>query len=184
MVNGRAALIEANQRVNAMIRAAGIGGEQGLAKVAINVLRIIKVELSNPGTGTLYYVRRSSRTGNLYLSATPPVLVMNGVGTHRASAPGQPPASWMGIYRRSWFFDVGVDSKGPWSMVATADERGPWLEFGTSRMRPRPHVRPAVMRAYAMIRETLVAEIVKRQEEAIRAMYAKGSGAISNMRGL
>jgi hypothetical protein len=76
-------------------------------------------------------------SGRVYPSAT-------GRGTHRASAPGEPPAPDTTSYRESW--DVTqVDPTGLAWIVFTPDERGPWLEYGTTNMQPRPHALPAAV---------------------------------------
>jgi hypothetical protein len=74
----------------------------------------------------------------------------------------------------------GADELGAYSEVGTADKRGPWLEFGTRYMRPRPHVRPAVLKTTVMIREIVVSAIVENQEKMLArlAVTAKTLGDI------
>ncbi len=82
-----------------------------------------------------------------------------GKKTHRASMPGQPPAIDLGHLRTSITGDVtvkagnvigkvGVDddyiaAKAP---VGTDIKYGLYLEVGTSKMAPRPYLRPALKR--------------------------------------
>jgi HK97 gp10 family phage protein len=86
--------------------------------------------------------------------------------THRASTPGQPPAIDTGTLRASIMNDVsvkagnvtgrvGVDedyiaAKAP---VGTDVNYGLYLEVGTSRMSPRPYLRPALKRTRRKVNE-------------------------------
>lgn len=61
-------------------------------------------------------------------------------GSHQASAPGEAPAIDTFEYGQS--IKVESDSDG-FATIGTDSEIGPWLEFGTSKMAPRPHFQPA-----------------------------------------
>ena len=102
----------------------------------------IKRLLSQPGTGRLY-------------------------GTHRASAPGNPPAVDTGTYRGSWRNRILASGAGlHGGEIYTTQERGPWLENGTARMAARPHAGPTAEH----VRETLpkfVGAAIKRMEGAL-----------------
>lgn len=76
-------------------------------------------------------------SGRVYPSAT-------GSGTHRASAPGEPPAPDTGSYRASWDAAKTRPDGLAW-IVFTRDKRGPWLEYGTTKIAPRPHALPATV---------------------------------------
>ena len=76
-------------------------------------------------------------SGRVYPSAT-------GAGTHRASAPGEPPAPDTGSYRASWDVQKITPDGLSW-IVFTPDKRGPWLEYGTTKIAPRPHALPATV---------------------------------------
>lgn len=85
------------------------------------------------------------------------------------SVPGEPPGLRTGGLRLSYNYDVS--SSGPFRMVLSigsdAATRRPitgepvdyakFLEFGTSTMAPRPHLRPAVAIVLPMIAPTLKA---------------------------
>ena len=61
--------------------------------------------------------------------------------THRASAPGQPPASDTGVLAES----IAVET-GPTGLTATVESRAEYsehLEHGTDNIAPRPFMRPA-----------------------------------------
>lgn len=60
---------------------------------------------------------------------------------HQASAPGQPPANLTGLLQRS----IDFEQRGWDQMLFGARaEYAPYLELGTSRIDPRPFLRPAV----------------------------------------
>lgn len=90
--------------------------------------------------------------------------------THVASAPGQPPAIREGIYRDSWQSTPPVDQGGVVRaavvnsvMVGEADQYplGLLLEDGTYKMRPRPHIRIALVKARSKI-QALLNRAIKR----------------------
>ena len=72
---------------------------------------------------------------------------------YRASADGEPPAVREGRYRESWQYtpavrtDIGWSAFGFTDLMVGAYVLGELLEWGTSRMGPRPHVRPGIERA-------------------------------------
>ena len=61
---------------------------------------------------------------------------------HRASAPGEPPASDIGALVQS----IGVPTPVAGALavdIAVSAKHASYLEFGTTRMAPRPFIRPA-----------------------------------------
>ena len=65
-------------------------------------------------------------------------------GKHQASAPGETPAVDTGILVNSINTElVSSSATEAWSQVGTGVEYAEPLEFGTSRMKPRPFMRPA-----------------------------------------
>jgi hypothetical protein len=67
--------------------------------------------------------------------------------THQASAPGESPATDLGRLRASINYAIAVDSIGLYSWVGTNVSYAGYLERGTSRMAPRPYLRPALFAA-------------------------------------
>ena len=132
------ALRVAEQRMHHVVEAAAV------------LLRDAVVETMDPGP---------PRTGEEY-----PIPGTSNA-TYTASAPGEPPAIREGIYRDSWQFSPAVPQGDvirarAFTALTTEDGKhllGEILEFGTHKMAPRPHVRPAMETA-----RPAVAELVQR----------------------
>jgi HK97 gp10 family phage protein len=75
-----------------------------------------------------------------------------------------PPAMRTGELRQS--YKVLEDSAG--GVTFGSDKKyAPFLEFGTRRMRPRPHVRPVVKEMQVRANEVIAAAIIRRQRETV-----------------
>lgn len=94
-----------------------------LARRAIQVERRVKQSLKQPGRGRTY------RRGGV---------------THRASAPGDPPATDLGRLAAATTHELGRDARGLVAYVGSNYRVQLYLELGTRRMAPRPHLRPAL----------------------------------------
>lgn len=71
---------------------------------------------------------------------------------HQASAPGQAPATDRGQLASSY----RTRKVGPGAYrVGSSLKKAPALEFGTRRMRPRPHLRPAFSRGKERLRKRM-----------------------------
>lgn len=92
-----------------------------LTRIAIKVERRAKQLASTPGRGRVYGRRK-----------------------HRASAPGQGPAVDTGRLRSSISHEVGKVGTTIVARVGTDVEYAKYLELGTSKMAPRPFLRPAL----------------------------------------
>lgn len=82
--------------------------------------------------------------------------------TYVASAPGQAPASPTKRYRNSWrtskvarHDDELVCSAYSKAKASDGHPLGDYLEHGTTKMRPRPHIRVAIQRARERIRQII-----------------------------
>jgi HK97 gp10 family phage protein len=78
-------------------------------------------------------------------------------GRHRASAPGEAPASDTGRLVQS----IRVEHKGLRGSVIVGADYGLALERGTSRMRPRPFMTRAMKNSVKKIEAIIAAEIRK-----------------------
>ena len=72
-------------------------------------------------------------------------------GSHTSSAPGQSPANWTGKLLSS----IKVQKMKGISFVYVTAKYAEFLEFGTSKMRPRPFIIPAFIKTKRMIQDKL-----------------------------
>ena len=95
-----------------------------MLKSAIDVRNAVLVKLSGGRTGKLYRVPATKRM-------------------YRASAAGEAPATRLGHLRASYKYIVkgkGVNSEG---VVGSDLDYSHYLEYGTAKIKPRPHLKPA-----------------------------------------
>lgn len=93
--------------------------------------------LKGPKTGRIYRVGKRGRT-------------------HQASAPGETPAVMTGRLRRSIKRQLIKERDAAYRVRITWNATYmKFLEFGTSRMRPRPSVRRALRMLYSQMREIM-----------------------------
>lgn len=124
------------------------GSIDGSSKEIIEAIRIQLPERAYRGANELRNsaldILTGQRSGRMY-------------GGHRASAPGEPPATWSGVFKNAWH----PRSLGGGSTFISRIENGVfyagWLENGTpgGQMAPRPHHKaiqehatPRIMRIY------------------------------------
>lgn len=107
-------------------RQLGIVVRRAIAQSGVAFQREVKRLVNRPGTGRVY----KKPSGRL----------------HQASAPGEPPAKDTGDYGRSIQLDARKlkHKTRPSVRVGTLSDKGPWLEFGTLRIKRRPHFRPTI----------------------------------------
>lgn len=117
-------------RIDAQALARYINGPGGdvakdLTRRAIRVETEAKRLLHQPGKGRTYTKSNPRRV-------------------HRASAPGAPPATDLGLLAASIRHAIGGDSRGIYAQIGTGLRKGRWLELGTRKMAPRPFLRRAL----------------------------------------
>lgn len=71
--------------------------------------------------------------------------------TYTASAPEEAPAVRLGALRQSYEWELQGKGAHARAIIGTRIKYSTWLEFGTSRMAPRPHLRVAFKRKRAEI---------------------------------
>ena len=119
-------------------------------------------ELSHPGHGRYYKIGKKRKQYRSFTRKTGRFVEFFAKhGKHRSSLPGEPPAVWTSAYRDSWDFrasrsgsDVDVYFGSPlYRVYGRRLEWGGEHRRGTTRIyiAPRPHLRPAVRRALAII---------------------------------
>lgn len=84
---------------------------------------------------------------------------------HIASSPGNPPAVDTGRLRASITHRLEWEAGGAAAYVGTSVEYARHLEFGTSKMEPRPFLRPAVLINRQKIAETIAKGIAAAMKE-------------------
>ena len=115
-----------------MSRVTITGSIDGSSKEIIEAIKLQLPERAYRGANELrnsaLYILQGQRSGRMY-------------GGHQASAPGEPPAAWSGVFRNAW----QPRSYGGGSSFTSRIENGVfyagWLENGTpgGQMAPRPH---------------------------------------------
>lgn len=123
-----------------IIAAARRGAMKGVIQGA-NIVRneILRLILNTPKTGRVYRTR--------------------GV-LHKASAPGEPPASDTGELVRG--ISVVVDPATVSARVVSSSPQARPLEYGTNRMEPRPHMRIGMENVRTEV-EAIIAEEVRKE---------------------
>ena len=94
---------------------------------------VVRGTAQNIRTKAIKSVQRGPKTGKVYEKTDPN-------RTHRASAPGQAPATDTGRLASS--IQANIDGKR--AEVVADTEYAAWLEFGTQKMEARPFLVPAL----------------------------------------
>ena len=132
------------------------GIRDGLVETQLVLARVVRGMLSKPGTGRIYRIGKGRPNGRN----------LRAKGLHRASAPGQPPAVNTNRLRASWSVSSSGRNLGLTRISALASDEGfilprirsnsigfefgsnvpyaKYLEFGTSRVRRRPYLKPSM----------------------------------------
>lgn len=132
-----------------IFRAAQRGIIVGTERTRSEAIRLI---LDTPKTGWLYFRAGISKVSKSGASFS---------GGHRASAPGEAPASDTGTLVSR--INVDYSRLGELvGIVRSSAEHAPYLEYGTAKMEPRPHMRPALANQQRNINRA-VAEEIRRE---------------------
>lgn len=110
---------------------------KALAEFSINADKeladVVRGTAQNIRTHAIKSIQRGTKSGIEYQKYSPR-------RKHRASAPGEAPATDTGRLANS----IQADIQGKQATVFTNLEYAPWLEFGTQEMEPRPFMVPAM----------------------------------------
>jgi len=110
---------------------------KALAEFGINADKeladVVRGTAQNIRTHAIKSIQRGTKSGIEYQKYSPR-------RKHRASAPGEAPATDTGRLANS----IQADIQGKQATVFTNLEYAPWLEFGTQEMEPRPFMVPAM----------------------------------------
>ena len=77
---------------------------------------------------------------------------------HHPSLPGNPPAPDTGNLRNSIRYEIHAESRSPYGVVGTTQNDPPYgqyLEYGTSKVAPRPWLRPVMEKNNEWIRQSI-----------------------------
>jgi hypothetical protein len=129
-------------------------------EAAVLLLAAIREELSKPGSGRVYRIPVVKRDGTLRKTKKG----ATSYRTHRASAPGEPPAVDTGELRRGSTMGI-VGGK---MRVGVTAKYGPYLDRGTPRVKPRPFMAPALARATPAMSDVIVDAL---REEATHGFF-------------
>lgn len=97
------------------------------------IAQIVNGTAQNIRTHAIKSIQRGTKSGIVYEKTSPK-------RTHKASAPGEAPATDTGLLANS----IQADIEGRQATVFTDLEYAPWLEFGTQSIEPRPFMFPAM----------------------------------------
>ena len=81
---------------------------------------------------------------------------------HHPSLPGNPPAPDTGNLRNSIRYEIHDEGKEVYGIVGTTQKDPPYgeyLEYGTSKMQPRPWLRPAMEKNNSWIRSSIAKSV-------------------------
>lgn len=151
----------------AVLKAARAGIPRDLDKVGTDIVNQLRLDLSQPGRGRVY-------TTYFWTDEVGRVHPGRERVPHVASAPGDPPAVDTGQLRASYGHHAERTPDGGMVTIGTADEKAKFLEFGTSRMEPRPHLRPVVQRNQAHVREVVADGVEGRERAMARRLGGEG----------
>jgi HK97 gp10 family phage protein len=111
--------------------------QKALAEFSINADRelegIVRGTAQNIRTHAIKSIQRGTKSGIVYEKINPK-------RKHRASAPGEAPATDTGRLANS--IKANIDGKK--AEIVADTEYAPWLEFGTQKIKPRPFMFPAM----------------------------------------
>lgn len=122
-MSGDVTLIVDSAAIESLLNSPSGPVAKDLARRAIQVETAAKRLMSQPGRGRTY------RRGGV---------------THRASAPGDPPATDLGRLRAATTSQLAVDERGLHARIGSNYPVQLFLELGTRKMAARPHLRPAL----------------------------------------
>ena len=108
------------------LREFGINADRELAQ-------IVKGTAQNIRTHAIKSIQRGTKSGVVYEKASPK-------RTHKASAPGEAPATDTGRLANS----INANIEGKKAEIVADTQYAGWLEFGTQSIKPRPFMFPAM----------------------------------------
>ena len=112
--------------LRAALRKFGVNADREIAQIVNGTAQNIR-------THAIKSVQRGTKSGLVYEKTSPK-------RTHRASAPGEAPATDTGRLANS----INAEIDGKKAEIVADTEYAAWLEFGTQSIEPRPFMLPAM----------------------------------------
>lgn len=121
--------------------------EKAILKSSITISNNVKKTLSGqrsgytyniPGTGKVVNKEKKLANGRIFYYRK-----LEGATTWVASAPYEAPAVRLGHLRNDYTYKVMKQGFEATGYVGSTLDYAPWLEYGTSRIYPRPHLKVA-----------------------------------------
>ena len=112
--------------LRAALRKFGVNADREIAQIVNGTAQNIR-------THAIKSVQRGTKSGLVYEKTSPK-------RTHRASAPGEAPATDTGRLANS----INAEIDGKKAEIVADTEYAAWLEFGTQSIEPRPFMIPAM----------------------------------------
>lgn len=155
------------KNIKQVLGAGRAGVPRDLDGIGLKITSKLRTRLSIPGKGNVYdTLFFTDRQGRVIPFGSRPV--------HVASAPGQPPAVDTGTLRASYGHYARRSAEGGLLIVGTGVEYAKFLEFGTSKIAPRPHLRPVIKDSYRLIRRDLKEGFEGRERAMARRLGGRG----------
>lgn len=88
----------------------------------------------------------------------------NKTNAHHPSLPGNPPAPDTGNLRNSIRYEIHVEGKEVYGIVGSTQkdpDYAVYTEYGTSKMAPRPWLRPAMLKNESWIRNSIAKAVAR-----------------------
>lgn len=123
-------------------------GEEVIARVRAAAMRGIVIGSELVKSEAIRLILSPPKTGRVYRR--------KGV-VHQASAPGEAPANDMGRLANSITTEFQPDKLT--GIIGAHTDYAAYLEYGTSKMEPRPYMRPALMNKKDEIEQAVQAEV-------------------------
>lgn len=158
---------EAGDNIAKVLRAGRAGVPRDLKKIGVRLTGEVQLEVSKPGQGAVYTTYFFTYKGRVIPGKARLI-------PHRASAPYDPPAVDTGQLRASYGYEVERTGYGGELTVGSGSDYAPLLEYGTSKMIMRPHLRPVMFRNRLRIRREVEEGIEARERAMARRLGGRG----------
>lgn len=160
---------DAEHALERVLRAGRAGIRGDADRAGVKLVSLLRLDLSRPGLGRVYtHYFWTDSAGRLRRGR-------KRWKPHRASRPGDPPTVDTGVLRASYgHMAVWVSPEAAELVIQSGDHKVAFLEFGTSKMKARPHLRPLMHRHGRIVTDEVAAGITRR--ERIEARRSGGEG--------